>query len=336
MRLLPCGQVIRPSYRWLPRYRTTVLLQEARALIDPAGFARLVAHMDATGRAAVVLAPRLPQAVRHRRPAQRAAATHRGEDPRPSCWNDDGIRRHLSRGRHRASPRVHRPPPQPAPPPRSTAPSLPATISATGQTRPGAVSSNASSARSCGAVTVTGRSPSPISSGPSSRNASSSAPTAEVPASPAPREDSIMSPPEALTAMLSPGRQAAQAGRDQSVTDRSTRTETVPARSFHRPGQEASDVHPSPDPCRGRPPPSRRNACHSRGLSPLRVCPTHPPAPQTAATRQAPTDERRGRPSTGPAYGPVPFDERTTKVRGHGGQDGVTAVSVTTGTARHG
>ncbi len=125
MRLLLCGQVIRPSYRWLLRYRPTVLLQEARALIDPAGFARLVARMDATGRAAVVLAPRLPQAVRHRRPAQRAAATHRGEDPRPSCWNDDGIRRHLSRGRHRASPRVHRPPPQPAPPPRSTAPSLP-------------------------------------------------------------------------------------------------------------------------------------------------------------------------------------------------------------------
>ena len=75
---------------------------------------RLRAHRRRP-RAAVVLAPRLPQTVRHRRPAQRAAATHRGEDPRPYCWNDDGIRRHLSRRRHRPPPRVHRPPPQPAP-----------------------------------------------------------------------------------------------------------------------------------------------------------------------------------------------------------------------------
>jgi len=50
MRLLLCGQVIRPSYGWLLRYRPTALLEQARTLIDPAGFARLVAHLDATGR----------------------------------------------------------------------------------------------------------------------------------------------------------------------------------------------------------------------------------------------------------------------------------------------
>ena len=50
MRLLLCGQVIRPSYGWLLRYRPTMLLAQARTLIDPAGFARLAAHLDATGR----------------------------------------------------------------------------------------------------------------------------------------------------------------------------------------------------------------------------------------------------------------------------------------------
>jgi integrase len=50
MRLMLTGQVLRPGYPWLLSYRPTVLLEEARALIDPAGFARLRAHCDATGR----------------------------------------------------------------------------------------------------------------------------------------------------------------------------------------------------------------------------------------------------------------------------------------------
>lgn len=50
MRLMLTGQVLRPGYPWLLRYRPSVLLKEARNRIDPAGFARLRAHCDATGR----------------------------------------------------------------------------------------------------------------------------------------------------------------------------------------------------------------------------------------------------------------------------------------------
>ncbi len=50
MRLMLTGQVLRPGYPWLLRYRPTVLLEETRRRIDPAGFARLLAHCDATGR----------------------------------------------------------------------------------------------------------------------------------------------------------------------------------------------------------------------------------------------------------------------------------------------
>ena len=50
MRLMLTGQVLRPGYPWLLRYRPTVLLEEARDRIDPAGFARLRAHCAATGR----------------------------------------------------------------------------------------------------------------------------------------------------------------------------------------------------------------------------------------------------------------------------------------------
>jgi integrase len=41
MRLLVCGQVIRPGYRWLLRQRQALMLAEARAAIDPDGFGRL-------------------------------------------------------------------------------------------------------------------------------------------------------------------------------------------------------------------------------------------------------------------------------------------------------
>lgn len=50
IRMLIVGQVIRPGYPWLLRYRPSVLLEEARQLLDPAGFARLRAHCQATGR----------------------------------------------------------------------------------------------------------------------------------------------------------------------------------------------------------------------------------------------------------------------------------------------
>jgi len=50
VRMLLAGQVIRPGYPWLLRYRPSVLLEEARQLLDPAGFARLRAHCQATGR----------------------------------------------------------------------------------------------------------------------------------------------------------------------------------------------------------------------------------------------------------------------------------------------
>jgi integrase len=50
VRMLIAGQIIRPGYSWLLRYRPTVLLEEARHLLDPAGFARLRAHCQATGR----------------------------------------------------------------------------------------------------------------------------------------------------------------------------------------------------------------------------------------------------------------------------------------------
>ena len=50
MRLMLTGQVLRPGYGWLLRYRPSVLLEEARSRLDPAGFARLRAHFDATGR----------------------------------------------------------------------------------------------------------------------------------------------------------------------------------------------------------------------------------------------------------------------------------------------
>jgi integrase len=50
MRLMLTGQILRPGYPWLLRYRPSVLLEEARSRIDPAGFARLRAHFDATGR----------------------------------------------------------------------------------------------------------------------------------------------------------------------------------------------------------------------------------------------------------------------------------------------
>jgi hypothetical protein len=49
-RMLVVGQVIRPGYPWLLRYRPSVLLEEARQLLDPAGFARLRAHCQSTGR----------------------------------------------------------------------------------------------------------------------------------------------------------------------------------------------------------------------------------------------------------------------------------------------
>ena len=39
--LLVAGQVIRPGYRWLLRQRQAVMLAEARAAIDPDGFARI-------------------------------------------------------------------------------------------------------------------------------------------------------------------------------------------------------------------------------------------------------------------------------------------------------
>ncbi|QFU86749.1 Tyrosine recombinase XerD [Amycolatopsis sp. YIM 10] len=48
MRLLLVGQVLRPGYRWLLEYRAKILLQDARALIDPTGFARLAKHGQAT------------------------------------------------------------------------------------------------------------------------------------------------------------------------------------------------------------------------------------------------------------------------------------------------
>ena len=41
MVLLVAGQVIRPGYRWLLRQRQALMLSEARAAIDPAGFGRL-------------------------------------------------------------------------------------------------------------------------------------------------------------------------------------------------------------------------------------------------------------------------------------------------------
>jgi len=50
MRLMLTGQVLRPGYGWLLRYRPSVLLDEARHHLDPAGFSRLLAHCDATGR----------------------------------------------------------------------------------------------------------------------------------------------------------------------------------------------------------------------------------------------------------------------------------------------
>ena len=50
MRLMLTGQVLRPGYAWLLRYRPSVLLEEARGRLDPAGFARLRAHCEATGR----------------------------------------------------------------------------------------------------------------------------------------------------------------------------------------------------------------------------------------------------------------------------------------------
>jgi hypothetical protein len=50
VRMLVVGQIIRPGYPWLLRYRPCVLLEEARQLLDPAGFARLRAHCQATGR----------------------------------------------------------------------------------------------------------------------------------------------------------------------------------------------------------------------------------------------------------------------------------------------
>jgi integrase len=50
MRTMLTGQVLRPGYAWLLRYHPYVLLEEARSRIDPAGFARLRAHCDATGR----------------------------------------------------------------------------------------------------------------------------------------------------------------------------------------------------------------------------------------------------------------------------------------------
>jgi integrase len=50
MRLMLTGQVLRPGYGWLLRYRPTVLLDEVRQRFDPVGFSRLRAHCDATGR----------------------------------------------------------------------------------------------------------------------------------------------------------------------------------------------------------------------------------------------------------------------------------------------
>jgi len=50
MRVMLTGQVLRPGYAWLLRYRPSVLLEEARDRLDPAGFARLRAHCEATGR----------------------------------------------------------------------------------------------------------------------------------------------------------------------------------------------------------------------------------------------------------------------------------------------
>ncbi len=50
VRMLIVGQVIRPGYPWLLCYRPCVMLEETRQLLDPAGFARLRAHCQATGR----------------------------------------------------------------------------------------------------------------------------------------------------------------------------------------------------------------------------------------------------------------------------------------------
>ena len=50
MRVMLTGQVLSPGYAWLLRYRPSVLLDEARDRLDSAGFARLWAHCDATGR----------------------------------------------------------------------------------------------------------------------------------------------------------------------------------------------------------------------------------------------------------------------------------------------
>ena len=50
MRVMLTGQILRPGYAWLLRYRPSVLLDEARDRLDSAGFARLWAHCDATGR----------------------------------------------------------------------------------------------------------------------------------------------------------------------------------------------------------------------------------------------------------------------------------------------
>src|SRR5260370_2798404 len=50
MRVMLTGQVLRPGSAWLLRYRPSVLLEEARDRLDPAGFVRLRAHCEATGR----------------------------------------------------------------------------------------------------------------------------------------------------------------------------------------------------------------------------------------------------------------------------------------------
>lgn len=40
--LLVAGQVIRPGYRWLLSQRMTVMLAEARAVVDPGAFTWMV------------------------------------------------------------------------------------------------------------------------------------------------------------------------------------------------------------------------------------------------------------------------------------------------------
>jgi len=52
MLLVLCGQVVRPTYRFLLLQNYIYVLRQARRTLDPDGFAPLEAHSLATGRSA--------------------------------------------------------------------------------------------------------------------------------------------------------------------------------------------------------------------------------------------------------------------------------------------